>query len=156
MENPATTKNTASKLETLSHKLQAAHEEIGRLSDLLEEAKRFKTIADNERIERFRELARMAELVLRQDRELARITSNNGWLQQLSSYLLDRPLWWSLLPARRRKRKERKALRRERIFDTQTYCELHPDVKASGIDPLRHYLEHGMDEGRGRSAPRDA
>jgi len=28
------------------------------------------------------------------------------------------------------------------------YLELHPDVKAAGADPARHYLEHGRGEGR--------
>ena len=33
-------------------------------------------------------------------------------------------------------------------FDPRVYLELNPDVRAAGIDPKRHYLRHGLDEGR--------
>jgi hypothetical protein len=54
------------------------------------------------------------------------------------------------LPRKRRLRLERKAMRREKIFDPQAYLVLNPDVKAAGSDPLRHYLLHGIEERRRR------
>lgn len=33
-------------------------------------------------------------------------------------------------------------------FDGAEYLELHPDVKATGIDPAQHYLNYGIKEGR--------
>lgn len=33
-------------------------------------------------------------------------------------------------------------------FDPEVYYELHPDVKAAGIDPKHHYLKFGKSEGR--------
>ena len=33
-------------------------------------------------------------------------------------------------------------------FDTDWYRESNPDVKASGVNPLVHFLRHGKDEGR--------
>jgi hypothetical protein len=33
-------------------------------------------------------------------------------------------------------------------FDPRAYLELNPDVKAAGRDPRKHYLKHGMLEGR--------
>ncbi|HEY2347292.1 MAG TPA: rhamnan synthesis F family protein [Xanthomonadaceae bacterium] len=33
-------------------------------------------------------------------------------------------------------------------FDAQYYLMEYPDVRASGLDPYRHYLEHGKAEGR--------
>ena len=33
-------------------------------------------------------------------------------------------------------------------FSAEAYLLLHPDVRAAGIDPARHYLEHGIREGR--------
>lgn len=33
-------------------------------------------------------------------------------------------------------------------FDGEAYCRLNPDVAAAGEDPARHYLAHGMAEGR--------
>ena len=34
------------------------------------------------------------------------------------------------------------------FFDPDWYLRCYPDVAASGIDPLRHYLRHGRREGR--------
>ena len=33
-------------------------------------------------------------------------------------------------------------------FDPSLYLELNPDVKAAGVDPYKHYLEFGINEGR--------
>ncbi|MDE3748605.1 Rossmann-fold NAD(P)-binding domain-containing protein [Methylobacterium radiotolerans] len=37
-------------------------------------------------------------------------------------------------------------------FDATFYLVANPDVRAAGIDPLRHYMEHGWKEGRDPSA----
>lgn len=34
------------------------------------------------------------------------------------------------------------------LFDGEDYLDAYPDVRASGMDPLLHYLEHGAGEGR--------
>ncbi|VWC85731.1 phytanoyl-CoA dioxygenase [Burkholderia lata] len=33
-------------------------------------------------------------------------------------------------------------------FSAEAYLLLHPDVRAAGVDPAQHYLEHGRREGR--------
>lgn len=33
-------------------------------------------------------------------------------------------------------------------FDVEFYLSSHSDVRLSGMDPIRHYIEHGHDEGR--------
>jgi CDP-glycerol glycerophosphotransferase (TagB/SpsB family) len=40
------------------------------------------------------------------------------------------------------------ALRESGVFDAAYYLEQYPDIAESGADPLRHYLEHGVREGR--------
>ncbi len=35
-----------------------------------------------------------------------------------------------------------------RSFRDETYLRLHPDVKASGMNPRRHYIQFGVHEGR--------
>jgi Sulfotransferase family len=45
-------------------------------------------------------------------------------------------------------RREDERNRRQGIFDADFYLEKYPDVRAAGIDPLRHYVEHGAAEGR--------
>ena len=39
-------------------------------------------------------------------------------------------------------------LRRSGTFDAEAYLAENPDVDASGLDPLMHYVEHGIREGR--------
>jgi|GEM_PF-3407377 len=34
------------------------------------------------------------------------------------------------------------------LFDPDWYCKLHPDVASHGIDPFKHYIRHGWQEGR--------
>jgi O-antigen biosynthesis protein len=34
------------------------------------------------------------------------------------------------------------------LFDRNWYLERNPDVRASGVNPLRHYIRHGASEGR--------
>lgn len=34
------------------------------------------------------------------------------------------------------------------VFDDSAYLASNPDVKAAGIEPLQHYLDHGISEGR--------
>lgn len=37
-------------------------------------------------------------------------------------------------------------------FDAAYYLATYPDVAAAGVNPMRHYLEHGWREGRDPSA----
>ena len=37
---------------------------------------------------------------------------------------------------------------RPALFDARYYLGSNPDVRSAGVDPLRHYLEHGWREGR--------
>ena len=39
-------------------------------------------------------------------------------------------------------------MRADKLFDSDIYCRLNPDITAAGIDPVRHYAEHGSREGR--------
>jgi hypothetical protein len=36
------------------------------------------------------------------------------------------------------------------LFDAESYLAHYPDVQQAGMDPLRHYIWHGMGEGRRR------
>ena len=56
------------------------------------------------------------------------------------------PVKPSRLPWALRREEERN--RRQGIFDGAFYLEKYPDVRAAGLDPLRHYVEYGAAEGR--------
>ena len=45
-------------------------------------------------------------------------------------------------------RREEERNRRQGLFDAEFYLEKYPDVRVAGLDPLRHYVEHGAVEGR--------
>lgn len=47
-----------------------------------------------------------------------------------------------------RERKLRGQLKEAGLFDADAYLQLYPDVQAAGVDPLEHYVSHGMTEGR--------
>ncbi|HEX3876603.1 MAG TPA: sulfotransferase family 2 domain-containing protein [Bryobacteraceae bacterium] len=52
----------------------------------------------------------------------------------------------SRLPWALRRDEERR--RRQGLFDDHFYLRKYSDVRAAGLDPLRHYVEHGAAEGR--------
>lgn len=41
-------------------------------------------------------------------------------------------------------------LKGEGLFDADAYLAANPDVARAGVDPLQHYLVHGLSEGRAR------
>src|SRR5262249_5084596 len=55
-------------------------------------------------------------------------------------------------PAKLRRRlrllREARLIRKSHLFDASFYLDRNPDVKASGVDPIRHYLQWGAYEGR--------
>jgi hypothetical protein len=70
-------------------------------------------------------------------------------LSALSAALMRQPsFWWSLMPSRWRAKRRYAELRRRGIFDADMYFEMYPDVALAGMDPLDHYIRHGIDEGR--------
>jgi len=78
--------------------------------------------------------------------------AQNGmqWLRALQIAMAGRPLWWSLLPASSRRAREYEMLRGVGLFDDRSYLARYPDVADHGMDPLDHYVAHGMHEGRQR------
>ncbi len=53
---------------------------------------------------------------------------------------------------KRKKKKFHSTILESGFFDADYYLEHNPDVKESGIDPLKHYMNHGWKEGRNPSA----
>ena len=48
----------------------------------------------------------------------------------------------------RRLRGEIHAVAKSPLFDGQWYLQTYPDVRAAGLDPARHFVTHGLYEGR--------
>jgi len=70
------------------------------------------------------------------------------WVRAVAQLLMKKPGWWALLSTKTRLSLEGRMVKRSGLFDGEAYLERNPDVRAAGIDPLVHYLRHGMDEGR--------
>ena len=112
-----------------------------------------RTKADLQRAEssvkaRFHELKILTELLESAERNCVAAASQREWLVKTYSVLANRPWWWSLMPREWGRRREHDRLKRKRLFDARRYLELYPDVASNGMDPVRHYILHGMLEGR--------
>lgn len=57
-----------------------------------------------------------------------------------------------LLQARHQWRRQLRLVSQSVLFDRNWYLNRYPDVRASGVDPARHYLVHGASEDRDPSA----
>ena len=97
---------------------------------------------------RFREIVRFGELLDEAEAGRENAIEQREWLAQIYNILARRPWWWSLMPRRWRRTREQTLLREKSLFDARGYARLYPDVTSEGIDPLRHYIMHGMSEGR--------
>ncbi|HLY91568.1 MAG TPA: hypothetical protein VKQ27_21475 [Acetobacteraceae bacterium] len=135
-------------LERLEDRERAARDVAALRSDALEyhaKAARALEQLDIERAEnkqRIRSLRAMEGRATQKDRDL-------DWMRRLYQ-LLDKSAsgWRGLLPPMMRRRRVARMLRQNGLFDADAYLAKYADVAESGMDPLRHYVLHGMAEGR--------
>lgn len=99
---------------------------------------------------RFDEIAHLTNLLAGEGLKSEIANSNFSWLRQVNQLTQGFPKWWIILPKAFRLRKEHARYKRAGLFDAQGYLDLYPDVAADGMDPVRHYILHGMMEGRTR------
>jgi hypothetical protein len=129
--------------------------EIAQLTRMLEEhemkaasAGAARVAAEQRITEQTQELARMTALLSQQSSRVEGIERHAEWLRDLTKISEQMPKWWSLMPSSWRRKREHEAYRRAGIFNAEQYLELYPDVSMVGMDPVRHYILHGMAEGR--------
>jgi glycosyltransferase involved in cell wall biosynthesis len=89
-------------------------------------------------LRRVRPIAKPVERALRTGRDLTIGLFTFRWLR-MSRHDLRLPLY-------------KKRLLATGLFDPQWYLEQNPDVAAAGVDPLEHWLKHGVSEGRNPNA----
>lgn len=94
------------------------------------------------------EKSELSEKLAHRQHEVEKLEANSEWLRQVHAALRSTPWWWRLLNPSWRRGLENRRLLREGLFDEQKYLERYPDVAAAGINPLRHYIMHGLAEGR--------
>ena len=100
--------------------------------------------------ERFREIATLTRALQEREHKALLQEEINDWLRRVNIEMSRRPPWWSLMPRDWQRRRFDARLAQRGLFDAQSYLELYPDVAASGMSPLRHYIMHGIAEGRAR------
>lgn len=100
---------------------------------------------------RFDEIARLTSMLAEESVRAGAADGNADWLRSMMELAQRFPKWWALMPQHWRRRREHWRYRRAGLFDTDKYLETYPDVAEDGMDPVRHYILHGMAEGRRRS-----
>lgn len=97
---------------------------------------------------RFEEIATLGKLLYEQERARAFQSQQTEWIRSVAKVLMASPRWWMIMPDAWRRKKEYARLARRGLFDADAYVANNPDVAAAKADPLRHYINHGMGEGR--------
>ena len=84
------------------------------------------------------------------ERQLKTAEVELQWLRELSLASLEKPRKWTFMPLIWHLPRMMARFKQKGLFDEQAYLDRYPDVVDSGMNPLVHYLKHGMNEGRKR------
>ena len=129
--------------------------EIAQLTRLLQEQETAARAAEALRAQseqkldaRFAEIAALTSMLADAGTQSAASSANAEWLRSMMQIAATFPKWWALMPQDWRRKREHARFRSSGLFDAARYLETYPDVGANGMDPVRHYILHGMAEGR--------
>ena len=101
-----------------------------------------------------KEITELLRILADRERTIGEIETEFTWARQVIMVLTSfyeksfRNLLARILPAYFTARRQRRMLKRKKLFDGGHYIATYPDVVAGGFDPLRHYVNHGVREGR--------
>lgn len=98
--------------------------------------------------ERFEELATVSKLLRTAEREVEKENERRAWMTEVLMQLSTRPAWWSFLPRKWQQKRQLDRIERRGLFSGSSYLQRYPDVAQEGMNPLMHFIVHGMDEGR--------
>ncbi|MBJ7441641.1 MAG: hypothetical protein JHD35_21850 [Sphingopyxis sp.] len=98
--------------------------------------------------ERGNEVRMLSNLLREKEADADHRAAQLEWLQKVSAVVTGYPRWWALAPRHWREKWQRGRLSRRGLFDAEAYVSRYPDVGSSDLDPLRHYIIHGMGENR--------
>ena len=97
----------------------------------------------------YQELATISRMLVEGQDECQRLEQQNQWLRTVGTLLVEQQNQASLLRPYSWSRKKRdELLRANGLFDATLYASRYPDVEASGQEPLRHAIKHGIAENR--------
>jgi glycosyltransferase involved in cell wall biosynthesis len=148
--NAAITDNDAMR-QTLAERTR----EAAQLSANLQQKEALARASEAARVALEQKLAQRADEISRLTSVLAdenvRASHPDGkakWLRDSIQVAAGFPRWWALMPEDWRRKREHARYLRSGLFDAAKYLETYPDVAANGMDPVRHYILHGMAENR--------
>ncbi|WP_434403986.1 hypothetical protein [Sphingobium sp. DN12] len=128
-------------IDNVNHKIQQIISDRNQDNGALSQLKR-----DNEIL---LEKLNRTEMDVEHQRHLVESSNDRTeWLRKVSLKLKHRPMWWIFLPAKQRQKRERRMVEKDGLFNGAAYLARFPDVLESGMDPLVHYMRHGINENR--------
>lgn len=137
--------------EDVEKRLASAHVEIATLSKMLQqrEAELVSVQSSCAQAQAYLAETRLLSNMLKASEAAADENARRTeWLQKVNAVLTGYPYWWAFVPKQWRMRWEQRRLLRKGLFDAESYLSRYPDVLASGMGPLRHYILHGISENR--------
>jgi hypothetical protein len=134
---------------------QALADKEAELQSTLQQSQSDRESLERRLDERFREAATFGRMLADQEARNRQAREDAEWVRQVSALLLVESRTWkgrlrALLPAALHYKRQQKLLKRHGLFDGENYLAANSDVAANGVDPLRHYLRHGIIERRPR------
>lgn len=106
--------------------------------------------AVSQRSQTFNEIAIVTQLLRDSEQEVQTRDETVHWLSQVYAIMLRRPRWWVFLSRKAQFKRLSRRVEMRGMFDSESYLAKNPDVAATGADPLRHYITHGIKESRRR------
>jgi hypothetical protein len=129
-------------------------EQAERLAELQQAKTRLEAVdaariaAERKLTNRFDEIARLTTLLSEEGERSSLAQTQANWLREVAQLSSSFPKWWVIMPAKWRRKREKIRYLRRGLFNSDSYLANNPDVAAFGMDPMVHYIFHGMEEGR--------
>lgn len=117
-----------------------------------EELQKAKAESDTQAQKHFVEMSAVTQLLLEKEnlvKLLPQFSIDVG--RELGRTILETlklSAFWNFLPKGQRLKRKISLLRGTGLFDPEWYRNYYVDIHQAGIDPIRHYIEHGAAEGR--------
>lgn len=144
-----------SEIVQMTQMLQAQQEKTNQLEAEVKQLQAAKQSADSARViaeqklgDRFSEIAKLTAMLADESVKVDHAHANEEWLRSALQLAASFPKWWAMMPQKWRRKREHARYRNSGLLDAESYLEAYPDVAEYGMDPIRHYILHGMAETR--------
>ena len=125
--------------------------ELKQLQVAKQAAESARAVAEQRVADRFSEIARLTSILADESMKVDQAHANAEWLRSALQLAAGFPKWWAIMPQKWRRKREHVRYRNSGLLDAERYLEAYPDVAEYGMDPVRHYILHGIEEGRSSS-----